>query len=836
MAQWLTFVAPRDNDILTLRRGRALAVVMLMFLVVAAGLEAIALADSDGSAQATTLVAIAITALVYAINRTGRVQLAIKILMAGGTTILVGGAIANARPIPSLYFLGLIVVVAAAFGRPLTPLAWAAAFSPTPLLINAVVYGSALAPTQAITLPDGRIIPSILSQELQAIGLLWMLAGTAYLSSRLLNQMLDESRSATAQAVASNQKLRRSEERFAKVFHASPVGIGISSVVSERFIEVNDAFLQALGYRRDEVVGRTARDLGLWGQPDAISQIEATLRTQRWLRNHEIQLRTRSGDLRDALVSIELIELGDELCVLMMIHDITERKRAEQALRESEERYRLIAENTNELIALFDSGWRYAYVSPSHRQMLGYDPSQLIGVSAASYVHPDDLAPLMAYRDRLTPTGHMQFTFRYRHAGGAWRWLEASSAYLSWQGSSYMLCVARDVTERRSLEQQLIQAQKMETIGRLAGGVAHDFNNLLTTITGYADLVIDDLPPQHSAREDLEELRKAADRAASLTRQLLTFARKQKIEPRVINLNQLITDMGKFTLRLVGEQIECHTRRAPDLCSVRADPGQIEQVLINLIVNARDAMPHGGQLTIETANLTLDYASAHSQIGVAPGDYVLLTVSDTGVGMATAVLDHLFEPFFTTKEKGRGTGLGLATCYGIIKKHGGAILPHSAPGQGTSMRVYLPQTSADAAPLDAPSLGGYPRGRERILLVEDEEPVRTLAARVLRNQGYSVTEASNGAEALAIADAAEVPFDLLLTDMMMPQLGGHALAARIVARYPRIKLLLISGYAADSSLKDARDESEANFLHKPFAPAALARKVRDVLDGAARGA
>jgi PAS domain S-box-containing protein len=835
MIQRLTFVSPRDNDLLTLRRGEALALVILLFMVVETGLTAISIADRDAGAQIDSALGWVVFFVVYFINRSGRVRLATNILMLVGTLITISGAIVAARPIPTLFFLGLIVVVAAAFGRPQTPLLWALGLSGVPVVINLAVYGAPFAPSAQVQLPDGRVLPSIASQELHSLALLWMLAGTAYLSSRLLNQMLDESRSATAQAIASNQKLRRSEERFAKIFQSSPIGIGISSVVSDQFVEVNEAFLQTLGYRRDEVVGRTARELNLWERPDEPRLISETFRTQRQLRNLESRLRTRSGALRDALISIELIELGDELCLLAMINDITERKRAEAALRESEERYRLIAENTNELIALFDADWRYVYASPSYRQMLGYDPAAVIGTAAPDYIHPDDLASLVGLRFRLTPADHLQATLRFQHANGAWHWLEASIAQLSWQGNTYTLSVARDVTERRSLEQQLIQAQKMETIGRLAGGVAHDFNNLLTTIAGYADLVIDDLPPEHAARDDLEELRKATDRAANLTRQLLTFARKQKIEPRVFSLNQLIGDLRKLIGRLAGDQIERIFRLDPQLWSVRADPGQIEQVLINLIVNARDAMPHGGLLTIETSNYTIDRAYATSHIGLAPGDYVLLTVSDTGVGMSAAVLEHVFEPFFTTKELGKGTGLGLATCYGIIQQHGGAIVPNSQPGQGTAMQVYLPQSNAEAPLLDLPSPSVYPRGHERILLVEDEEPVRTLAARVLRSQGYQVTEAIDGMDALSIVSAAPAAqFELLVTDMMMPQIDGRALAAQIAARYPQIKILMISGYDADAALSGPHDRPEADFLAKPFSPASLARKVREVLDGAPR--
>jgi CheY-like chemotaxis protein len=371
----------------------------------------------------------------------------------------------------------------------------------------------------------------------------------------------------------------------------------------------------------------------------------------------------------------------------------------------------------------------------------------------------------------------------------------------------------------------------METIGRLAGGVAHDFNNLLTAITGYADLAIDALASNDPARADIEELRRAADRATGLTRQLLAFARRQKIEPRVCNLNELVLEMDKLIRRLIGEDIELITLADPDLERVQIDPAQIEQVLVNLVVNARDAMPQGGRIVIETANVALDAAYTRNHASMDEGSYVMLAVSDTGIGMDAETQEHIFEPFFTTKGPGKGTGLGLATCYGIIKQHGGYIWPYSEPGRGTSVKIYLPRAEAAAEELPRrEDIIEQTRGTEAILLVEDETAVRNLAVRVLRDCGYTVQEACDGLEALQLIETGGDAFALLVTDVVMPRLGGRELADRLRARQPDLKLLFMSGYTDDAIIYHGRLNPGVNFLHKPFAPSTLARKVRQVLD------
>jgi two-component system, cell cycle sensor histidine kinase and response regulator CckA len=503
---------------------------------------------------------------------------------------------------------------------------------------------------------------------------------------------------------------------------------------------------------------------------------------------------------------------------------------AEQARHESEERYRLIAEHTSDLIALFDAEGRYLYASPSFRAILGYDPAELIGVEAIELVHPNERALVIAHGLRTANEGTERATFRMRHTDGSWRWCETFWTATIQQGVRYKIAVGRDITERKQLEAQLLQAQKMESIGRLAGGVAHDFNNLLTVIMGSAELALEALSPDDSACGDVRAIQKTAGRAANLTRQLLAFARKQIIEPDLLNLNDLLPDMDRLLRRLIGEDIALVTLPAPNLGIVKVDPGQIEQVLVNLAVNARDAMPNGGKLTIETRNMTLDDTYTRQHVGVSAGRYVMLAVSDTGSGMDISVRARIFEPFFTTKESGKGSGLGLATCYGIVQQHGGHIEVYSEIGIGTSFKIYLPRV--EATPDELPrkiETDLIPRGVGTVLVVEDETWVRDLTTRLLRAQGYTVLNAADGEEALHVAEAYAGEIDLLLTDMVMPRFSGAVLAEQLAALRPRVKVVFMSGYTENVIIFHGQLYPRPAFLQKPFSPAALARKVHDAL-------
>ena len=393
-----------------------------------------------------------------------------------------------------------------------------------------------------------------------------------------------------------------------------------------------------------------------------------------------------------------------------------------------------------------------------------------------------------------------------------------------------LLGAVRDITERKRLEEQLRQAQKMEAVGRLAGGVAHDFNNVLTAIFGYADLMAEEVPPSSAARQDLDEIRKAAQRATALTGQLLAFSRQQVLAPVVLSMNDLVGDVDKMLRRLLGEDVDLRVSLASNAGNVRADPGQLQQVIMNLVVNARDAMPTGGKLLIETADaeLTEQYAELHQP--VIPGQYVMLAVSDTGVGMDAQTRARIFEPFFTTKEKSKGTGLGLSTVYGIVKQSGGYIWVYSEAGHGTTFKVYLPRVDAPVEPQAPAREAVTVTGTETILVAEDDETLRPLAKGLLEKLGYTVLEAENAEQALGVAGAHAGPIHLLVADVVMPGASGRELARRLAQSRPETRVLYVSGYTDDAIVHHGMLEPGLNFLQKPFTPAALARKVREVLD------
>jgi len=514
------------------------------------------------------------------------------------------------------------------------------------------------------------------------------------------------------------------------------------------------------------------------------------------------------------------------------IGQFIERKRAEEALARSETTYRSLVEDSP--FGIFQSApdGRLLAVNPALVSILGYaSEAELLqkNMETDVYVDPGERARLI---EEVTQRGNLA-------AESVWRRKDAKTITVRQTGRvardphgrvEYFNVILEDITERRLLETQLRQAQKMEAIGRLAGGVAHDFNNLLTAIFGYVDLLREDLPEGSSARQDAEEIRKAAERAATLTRQLLAFSRQQVLEAVVVNVNDLVEEFDKMMRRLIGEDVELRVALAPALGNVRADPGQLQQVLMNLLVNARDAMPTGGKLLIETANadLTKEYAELHQP--VIPGSYVMLAVSDTGIGMDADTRTRIFEPFFTTKEKGRGTGLGLSTVYGIVKQSGGYIWVYSEPGQGTTFKLYFPRVDAPAESPAPPRAAATLAGTETILLAEDDEMLRPLAKGLLDKLGYTVLEAENAERALERAQSHAGPIHLLLADVVMPGLSGRELARRLAHTRPDTRVLYVSGYTDDAIVRHGMLEPGLHFLQKPFTPDSLGRKVREVLD------
>jgi PAS domain S-box-containing protein len=431
----------------------------------------------------------------------------------------------------------------------------------------------------------------------------------------------------------------------------------------------------------------------------------------------------------------------------------------------------------------------------------------------------------------LTPESGPLVTTRHRTREGRLIDVEVSSHALEFDGRSARLALITDVTERLQLEAQLRQAQKMEAVGRLAGGVAHDFNNLLTIVKIHSEFLRERIAESHPEREDVEEIYKAADRAAALTRQLLAFSRQQVLRPRELDLNTTVAELHKMLARLVGEDVTLLLRLQSDLGAVLADPGQMEQVIVNLVVNARDAMPAGGEVTIETRNVELGPADLVRCPQMTPGPYVMLVVADTGVGMDDATKARIFEPFFTTKEPGRGTGLGLSTVYGIVKQSEGYVWVSSQRGHGTSVTVYLPRVLTTAHRAEpAPAADGNPGGRETILLVEDEAGVRALARRILHRQGYCVLEARDGQDAIDVAATFDGRIDLVLTDVVMPGMSGPDLATELIARQPGLRVIYMSGYTEDTIVYHGVLNTGIAFLHKPFTADALGRKVREVLE------
>jgi two-component system cell cycle sensor histidine kinase/response regulator CckA len=514
-----------------------------------------------------------------------------------------------------------------------------------------------------------------------------------------------------------------------------------------------------------------------------------------------------------------------------------QRKRAEAALQASEARMAGIIKSAMDAIISVNDQRRIVLFNAAAEQMFGCSAAQVSGQLLDSFI-PERLR--QAYKEQLRDLALAGPAWHGRGELGVEAGLRSNGEEFPIEGSiskvetpegKLYTIILRDITMRKQLEEQLAQSQKMESIGRLASGMAHDFNNLLTIIRGYVDLMLIDAAADHPWGEGLGQIRRAGERATELIRQLLAFSRQQILAPTVLDLNLLVTNLNKMLERLIGEDITLSTTLQPDLWSITADSGKIEQVIMNLAVNARDAMPTGGRLTIETANVNLDDGYAGSHLEAPAGPCVLLAVSDNGQGMDPSTQAHIFEPFFTTKEQGKGTGLGLATVYGIIKQSEGYISVYSEPGQGTTFKIYLPATELAAPALVEPQVRPVTRQpTETILLVEDDEAVRDLVRQMLQAQGYTILAACSGDEALSLARQHQGGIDMLLTDVVMPYMSGRKLAQQLTVLNPRMKVLFISGYTSDAAVRIGLLTDEVNLISKPFSPNVLSAKVREVLD------
>lgn len=632
------------------------------------------------------------------------------------------------------------------------------------------------------------------------------------------------------------EALQESEERY-RIFYEDNPTMYFTLDAAGTVLSVNRFGAEHLGYTVAELTGQTV--LGIFHPEDKAA---AQQFVQQCIAHAGVVFHWRLRKLRKdgSLLWVEetaraVQGVNRALVVLIVCEDITERKRTEQALIESHNLLNAIVEGTTDMTFAKDRQGRYLMINSAGARLMGKTVAEIIGHDDRALFPPELAAVLMEKDWLIMATGEPQ-TFEETATNGLARtFLTTKAVYRDSHGTiNGIVGISRDITELKRLEDQFRQSQKMEAVGRLAGGVAHDFNNLLTVINGYSQLVFNRLPANDPNRSRLAEIQKAGERAANLTRQLLAFSRKQMLQPRVVNLNTLLTELLKLLQRLIGEDIEVALAPADDLGWTKIDPGQFEQAIINLAVNARDAMPQGGQLTIATQNTELDAAYAERYPEVQAGAYVCVTVSDTGLGMAEATKARIFEPFFTTKDVGKGTGLGLAMVYGFVKQSGGHVDVFSEMGSGTTFNIYLPRTAETGAVIkSALDLRDIPKGTETILLVEDEEAVRNLIRSVLQAGGYTILEAHDGQQAIALATQHRGPLHLLITDLVMPRMNGRQLADQLATLRPHVRVLFMSGYTEEAVSRHQVYALNVAFFQKPFDPISLAYKVRELLDGRA---
>lgn len=752
--------------------------------------------------------------------------------------------------------------------------------------------------------------------------------------------------------------LLRGEEPFYMVFHASSNPMAITTIKEGQIIDLNEACARFAGFQRKELIGKTTIEHGIWSDSRQRAEAIRKIQEEEGPSNLEVEIGTKAGQILKALFSVNKIIINRESYLFCAMIDMAGDRNPAKELRESEDRFRLMVEQSLQGFAIMQNA-RFVFCNSRLAEISGYSIEELLSLSPeqmTAMIHTDDQAHIEKRRfDRM---GGMAVPMRYEFRGikrdGTEIWLEVFSNLieyrekpaiqaafmditqhkrtaenlnkaLDWQkaifegsrdaimisdanycfvdvneaacqltsyskeellnmgawdlnkkvdpsvlddlrdrilngedvlgetkiyekngreidvefghrrvnisGKPYIHSIARDITNRKRLEAQFLQAQKMEAVGLLAGGIAHDLNNTLNVINGYSELVLEDLDHDHPLRQDLEQIQKAGKQSASLIAHLLAFSRKQILQPQILNLNQVAEEMSSMLLRLLGEDIQFETIMQPDLGLIYADPVQIQQIVMNIAINARDAMPNGGKLTVETANVDLDknYVGRHQP--VKEGPYVMLAISDNGIGMDATVQAHLFEPFFTTKEKGKGTGLGLSTVYGIVKQSNGFIWVYSELEKGTTFKIYLPRVEGGniQAATDVKLEQGL-CGSETVLVVEDKASMRALAARILRNRGYTVLEASDGKDALNVTQGHTGEIHLVITDVIMPGMSGKDLVSELKVARPNIKSLYVSGYTDNAIVHHGVLDSNVAFLQKPFSVDGLLRKVREVID------
>ncbi len=630
--------------------------------------------------------------------------------------------------------------------------------------------------------------------------------------------------------------LRENEERFRTIFQTSPDAVSINRIQDGVYLEINDRFSQLTGYNRDEILGRSVTDVRLWVNRERQAEFLREIWEKGEVQNFEAEFRVKHGGIRIGAISARRINLGGVPCAISLARDVTEIKRAEEQINRLAE----VVKQAHEAVVITDLEGTIQYVNPAFEHLTGYTFEEAIGAN-----------PRVLKSGKHGPKFY-QNMWQTIKSGRPWHGIfinKKKNGELFWEDATIFpvknpqgeviafAAVKRDITKERHLEEQLRQSQKLEAVGQLAGGIAHDFNNILTAINGYSEMVLMELEEGDPRRLDVQEILKAGNRAARLTRQLLAFSRKQVIQPEVLNVNAQIQESVAMLRRLIGENMDLQLHLSANVWPIEADRGQFEQILVNLVVNARDAIEEARtrasemKITIETANQTVDEQYADEHAGARTGHFVMLAVSDTGKGMDEQTLSHIFEPFFTTKGLSRGTGLGLATIYGIVKQNGGNIYVYSEPEKGTTFKILWPAAqnalaAEEEKPLDEEAL----RGSETILVVEDEDEIRAFVQRGLERLGYSVLVASNGEEALSLLDRHPESVDLLFTDVIMPQMDGRELADIIAKRMPKIKILFASGYTDNHIAHRGILDKGIHFINKPFSIEQIAQKIREMLE------
>jgi two-component system, cell cycle sensor histidine kinase and response regulator CckA len=637
----------------------------------------------------------------------------------------------------------------------------------------------------------------------------------------------------TDELTRSQQVLLESEERYRLLFEHNPNPMWVYDLQTLAFLAVNNAAIQHYGYSCDEFLSMTIKDIrppedipALLEQVQQVSDGYGACGVWRH--------RKKNGTIIDVEITSHTVTFDRRTAALVLPRDITDRKRAEEAILASEQRFQVFMNNSPAVAFMKDEDGRYLYVNEPFARCFGRPQAEWIGKRDID-LWPEEVATCLRENDLAVMAGEHVVELEEvvpTPDGKPHYWLVFKFPFRDCSGNEVLAGIALDTTDRKRLEGQLRQAQKMEAIGQLAGGVAHDFNNLLTVISGYSELLQHHLSADDTLRRQAEQIKIAGDRATALTRQLLAFSRQQVLRPVVLDVNVIVANLLQMLPRLIGEHIELKTALDPRPTFVKTDPGQLEQVLLNLAINARDAMPDGGTLTIETSNVALDETACRRIGTISPGSFVQLTVHDTGCGIDAATQTRIFEPFFTTKDIGKGTGLGLATVYGIVTQSQGAISVNSAPGRGASFAVYFPASETKEEPADDGMIPTQSQaGWETVLVVEDQQSVRGFVRNLLMLNGYRVLEAADGSEAMDICRQHPGEIQLVVTDLVMPGMSGRVLAERLAKEQPKVKILYMSGYTDDSVVHTGVAQAGLAFLQKPFSPTTFTHKVREVLDG-----